>query len=96
MTEFNPPCDSCGGLRSDSSRALPNWKWVGAFLWATVIYDHQFEALDDGHTKLIWIVAAEGAGASILGPVFATIYRRNLERAIPLLIREMNTKSTSV
>ena len=31
MTEFNPP---------------RNWKWVGPFLWATVIYDHQFEELD--------------------------------------------------
>jgi hypothetical protein len=34
MTEFNPP---------------ENWKWVGPFLWATVIYDHRFEALDAEH-----------------------------------------------
>jgi len=87
MTEFNPPREHGGGL--------PNWKWVGPFLWATVIYDHHFEALDAEHTKLIWTVAAEGVGANILGPVFATIYRRNLEKAIPRLMREMNAKAGS-
>src|SRR6266699_3551598 len=38
MTEFNPP---------------HHWKWVGAFLWLTVIYDHRFEPLDAEHTQLI-------------------------------------------
>lgn len=36
VTEFNP------------SR---NWKWGGAFLWVTVIYDHQFEPLDADNSK---------------------------------------------
>ena len=81
MTEFNP------------SR---NWKWVGSFLWATVIYDHRFEALDAEHTKLIWVVEAKGFSASILGRLFAMIYRGNLEKAIPLLIAEMNASSASV
>ena len=81
MTEFNPPA---------------NWKWVGPFLWATVIYDHRFEVLDAEHTKLIFVVEAKGFGASILGRLFAWIYRRNLERAIPLLIAEMNTSSAGV
>ena len=81
MTEFNPP---------------RNWKWVGPFLWATVIYDHQFEQLDAEHTKLTWIVQATGFGASILGRLFATIYRRHLEKAIPLLVAEMNASSASV
>jgi hypothetical protein len=80
MTEFNPP---------------QNWKWVGPFLWATVIYDHQFEALDADHTKLIWIVEAKGFGASLLGRLFAKIYRRNLEKAIPLLIAEMEGSGVS-
>jgi hypothetical protein len=75
MTEFNPP---------------RNWKWAGPFLWVTVHYDHQFDALDDGRTKLTWTIAAEGPGSSVLGPLFAALYRRNLERAIPLLIREIN------
>ncbi|HEV3259326.1 MAG TPA: SRPBCC family protein [Gemmataceae bacterium] len=81
VTEYNP---------------LRNWKWVGAFLWLTVIYDHQFEPLDAGHTKLIWVVEAQGFGVRPLGRLFAWIYRSSLERAIPLLIAEMNASSANV
>ena len=81
MTEFNPP---------------HSWKWVGAFLWLTVIYDHRFEPLDAEHTKLIFIIEGQGFGASILGRLFARIYRRHLEKAIPLLIAEMNASLASV
>ena len=81
MTEFDPP---------------RNWKWVGPFLWLTVIYDHKFEELEAEHTKLTWIVQATGFGASVLGRLFAKIYRRNLEKAIPLLIAEMNASAASV
>jgi carbon monoxide dehydrogenase subunit G len=80
MTEFNWP---------------RSWKWAGPFLWATVHYDHQFEALDAGHTKLTWMVQAEGFGAGILGRLFARIYRGDLDKAIPLLIREMNGNAAS-
>ena len=81
MTEFNPP---------------RSWKWVGSFLWLTVIYDHQFEELEAEHTKLTWIVQATGFGASVLGRLFAKVYRGNLEKAIPLLIAQMNASSASV
>ncbi|MEX2120253.1 MAG: SRPBCC family protein [Pirellulales bacterium] len=81
MTEFNPP---------------QNWKWVGAFLWLTVIYDHRFEPVDEENTRLVWIVQAEGFGVSFFGRLFARIYRGNLEKAIPLLIREMNANPASV
>jgi len=83
MTEFNPPHSDFGG-------GLRNWKWVGPILWLTITYDHRFEALDDGHTRLIWTVAAEGFGTSIFGRLYAMIYRPNMDRAIALLIREMN------
>jgi hypothetical protein len=81
VTEFNPP---------------HNWKWVSAFLWLTVTYDHQFEPLGAEHTKLIWVVQAKGLGASILGRPFAWLYRSSLERAIPLLVAEMNASSAGV
>jgi hypothetical protein len=67
-----------------------NWKWASPFLWLTVIYDHQFEALDAAHTRLTWVIEAQGFGASVLGPLFARIYRRHLDRAIPRLVAEMN------
>ena len=81
VTEFNPP---------------RNWIWVGRFLWLTVIYDHQFEKLDAGRTKLTFIVQGTGFGASVLGPLFAKLYRGSLEKAIPLLITEMNAISANV
>jgi hypothetical protein len=81
VTEFNPP---------------RNWTWVGRFLWLTVIYDHQFEELDAGHTKLTFIVKGAGFGARILGALFAKFYRGTLEKAIPLLVAEMNASSAHV
>ncbi len=80
VTDFNPP---------------QNWIWVGRFLWLTVIYDHQFEELDAGHTKLTFIVQGTGFGASVLGPLFGKFYRGTLEKAIPLLVAEMNASSAN-
>jgi carbon monoxide dehydrogenase subunit G len=81
VTEFNPP---------------RNWKWVGQFLWLTVIYDHQFEAIDSKHTRLAWTVSAQGLAAGTIGRLFAMIYRRSLEKAIPRLIRQMNANPADV
>lgn len=75
MTEFNP---------------YRNWKWVGGFLWLTIHFDHQFVALNATQTKLTFVIEATGFGVSILGRLFAMIYNRNLDRAIPLLVQEMN------
>lgn len=75
MTEFNP---------------YHNWKWVGAFLWLTIHYDHQFVELNSNQTKLTFEIEATGFGVSILGRLFAVIYNKNLDRAIPLLVQEMN------
>jgi hypothetical protein len=55
-----------------------------------VHYDHRFEAVSAGRTKLTWLVSGEGFAISILGRVFAAIYHRNLNQAIPLLIDEIN------
>ncbi len=76
MSEFKPP---------------RNWKWVGPFLWLAIHYDHIFEPVDSRHTKLVWIVAAEGFGVSIFGKLFAAIYNGNLNKAVPRLIAEVNT-----
>ena len=67
-----------------------NWKWVGRFLWLTIHYDHQFEAVDSRSTRLIWLVIADGVGESIVGRLFARLYERNLDKAIPALMAEMS------
>jgi hypothetical protein len=75
VTEFNP---------------YRNWKWVGGFLWLTVHYDHRFEALSPTQTRITFLVEATGFGRSVLGRLFARVYSRIMDRAIALLVREMN------
>jgi hypothetical protein len=76
VTEFNPP---------------HNWKWIGRILWATIEYDHVFQEVSPEQTRLIWTVGAEGFAVSIFGSLFAKIYQKNLDTAVPLLVAEMNS-----
>ena len=78
VTEFNPH---------------RSWKWASGFLWATVHYDHQFEALSPTQTRLTWIVEGDGFGISVIGRLFAKVYARDLDKAIPALVAEMNGES---
>lgn len=75
MVEFDPP---------------RRWRWVGPLLWLRIDYDHLFETIDGGRTRLTWIVGADGFAAGLVGRLFAAIYRRNLDRAVPRLVAEMN------
>ncbi len=75
MTEFNPP---------------DNWKWAGPFMNLTVHYDHRFEPLGDARCRLVWVVDVEGFAAAVLGRIFAAIYKKKLNRAIPRLIEEID------
>ena len=79
MTEFN---------------AYRNWKWVGPFLWLTINYDHRFESLNSNETKLTFVLDASGFGAGSLGRLFAKIYRRHLEKAIVLLVNELESNDS--
>jgi hypothetical protein len=80
VTEFNP---------------YRNWKWVAGFLWLTCHYDHRFEELNPTQTKLTWVIEASGFGKSVIGRLFAKIYRKSLDRAIPLLVEQMERKSSA-
>lgn len=68
-----------------------HWKWSGPFLWLRVDYDHQFEQEAPGRTRLTWTVDAEGWGVSVFGRLFALIYNRNLNKAIPRLVQELES-----
>jgi hypothetical protein len=63
--------------------------WVGRFLTVDVHYDHRFERIDHGHTRLVWTVTTDGLGEASLGRVFGAIYARNLDKAIPNLQSEI-------
>ena len=67
-----------------------NWKWIGLFLWMRMEYDHRFEPLGDDKTKFTWIFEGKGIGSSTIGRVFAWQYKRNLDKAIPLLQHEIS------
>ena len=66
-----------------------NWKWAGAFLWITVHYDHQFTRISPEETEIGFVLDGEGVGAGLFGRLFAALYSRNLDRAIPNLIHEI-------
>ena len=68
-----------------------NWKWKGPFLWMRMEYDHRFEPLGYDKTKFTWIIEGEGIGVSTIGRVFAWQYKRNLNKAIPLLQHEISS-----
>jgi hypothetical protein len=67
-----------------------NWKWIGGFLWLTVFYDHRFEALRPTQTNITFLLEAQGFGRSLIGRLFAKVYSKTLDRAIALLVQEMN------
>ena len=75
VTEFNP---------------YRNWKWVGGFLWLTIYYDHRFEEMNSTQSKLTFELEASGFGKSVLGRLFAKVYSKTLDRAILMLVQEMN------
>ena len=69
------------------------WKWRGRFLWLEVGYDHRFEPLPGGGTRIVLEVDGSGFALGSLGRLFARVYARNLDRALPLLAREMEGPS---
>jgi hypothetical protein len=80
MTEFAPPS---------------HWKWSGSLLGAQILYDHVFSETAPGRTRVRFTVDGSGWQVAILGTAFASIYRRNLRRAIPLLIAEIESLTRS-
>ena len=66
-----------------------NWKWAGPFLWITVHYDHRFTRTGPEESEIGFVLDGEGVGVGLFGRVFAAIYARNLDRAIPRLIDEI-------
>ncbi len=62
-----------------------NWKWVGPFLWITVHYDHRLSMVGPDETKIRFVLDGEGFGVGLFGRIFAAVYARSLDRAIPNL-----------
>jgi hypothetical protein len=61
------------------------WEWVGGLPGVRIFYDHRFESSGPAATQLEWLVELHGPLAPLIRPVFARVYGRNLDRAIPRL-----------
>ena len=76
-------------FRMEELNAGRNWKWAGPFLWITVHYDHQFRQAGPEKAEIAFVLDGEGFGVGVFGRLFAAIYARNLDRAIPNLVKEL-------
>lgn len=74
MVEFDPP---------------RHWKWAGLFLGSQVLYDHIFSRSAPGETTIRFAVDVGGGPGALIRGIFGLIYRMNLERAVPLLVEEI-------
>ena len=74
MVEFDPP---------------RRWRWVGSFLGSPILYDHIFSQTEPGQTTVRFTVDVGGGPGALLRGIFGQIYRKNLERAVPLLVQEI-------
>jgi hypothetical protein len=61
------------------------FRWEGSFLWLGLGYDHLVTTDDTGRVTITFTVDAAGLGVNAIGPLFAGIYARSLDRAIPRL-----------
>lgn len=66
------------------------WEWTGRMPGVRIVYDHRFAAAGDA-TTLTWTVTLDGPLAAPVRRVFARIYGRNLDKAIPRLQQWMRT-----
>jgi hypothetical protein len=60
------------------------FRWEGAFLWLRLGYDHVVTD-ENGQVGITFTVEGAGAGVDSIGRLFANVYARNLDRAIPRL-----------
>jgi Polyketide cyclase / dehydrase and lipid transport len=68
------------------------FRWAGTFLWLDLAYDHRIEHVEV-HTKVTFAVDGGGLGVNTIGRLFAAIYARNLDRAIPRLQTQLRTRT---
>lgn len=69
---------------------LRNWTWRGRALGIEVEHDHRFEPVSERRTQVTLTAGCRGAGAGLTIKLFTALHGRSLDRAIPLLIAEVN------
>jgi hypothetical protein len=61
------------------------FRWEGSFLWLGLGYDHLVTTDETGRVHITFTVEGAGVGVDTIGRLFARVYARSLDRAIPRL-----------
>jgi uncharacterized membrane protein len=61
------------------------FRWEGSFLWLGLGYDHLVTTDEADRVQITFTVEGAGVGVTTIGRLFAAVYARNLDRAIPRL-----------
>jgi hypothetical protein len=72
-----------------------HWKWAGSFLGAQILYDHIFVQEEPEVTKVRFTMDVSGGIGVLIRGVFSNVYRRNLLRAVLLLVAEIEFAARS-
>ena len=73
-----------------------NWKWAGrGRIGPTLTFDHQFEAIDQGRTKIDFVVETDGFLEAVFGRLNALYLGRKLDRNLPRLVADLNDQRRS-
>lgn len=77
-------------FRVTALHAPHSWSWRGKFMGMTLDYDHRVQPLPAGGTRVTFTIDGSGATSRAVGPLFARVYGRILDRAIPHLVAELD------
>jgi hypothetical protein len=77
-------------FRMTAFDAPHSWSWRGKLMGTTLDYDHRIEAFADRGVRITFTIDGSGATSGVIGPVFALVYSRILDRAIPNLVDELD------
>ncbi len=68
------------------------WVWEGTSYGVTTIFEHRFDEIDQGTTRIWFLAWMRGPLAGVAGWIFGRMMRRNLARALPRLKAEMEAR----
>lgn len=68
-----------------------SWVWEGTSYGVTTRFEHRFEELDAGETRIWFLASTSGRLAGVVGWMFGKLMHRNLARVLPRLKAEMET-----
>lgn len=76
-------------LHADPTGHGGSWAWRGRVAGMTVDYDHLVEP-DPAGARITFTIDGSGPTVAVVGPAFAAAYGRIIDRAIPLLVAELD------